>query len=140
VWFGGHSVAAVRRTGRLGDGWLPSFVTPQEYKAKADIIRETAADAGREIDEEHFGALVAYVPEHSRVEPATIIEAVAARRPAVPVEEIIVMGGTTALGERLQAFVEEGASKFVVLPLVAPTDWRSELTEVRESVAAPLES
>ena len=74
VWFGGHSVAALRRTGRLGDGWLPSFVTPQEYKEKADVVRETAADAGREIDEEHFGALVAYVPEGALEKARPIME------------------------------------------------------------------
>src|SRR2546423_898971 len=51
VWFGGHSSAALRRTGRLGDGWLPSFVAPDEYKQKADVVRETAGSVGRGIDE-----------------------------------------------------------------------------------------
>ena len=29
VWIGGRSDAAMRRTGRLGDGWLPSAITPR---------------------------------------------------------------------------------------------------------------
>jgi probable F420-dependent oxidoreductase len=140
VWFGGHSTAALRRTGRLGDGWLPSFVTPEEYKAKADLVRTVAAEAGREVDEEHFGALLAYVPERAARDPQPIIDAFAARRPKVPAAEVIVTRGRGQLRERLDAFLEQGASKFVVVPLVAPVDWRAELSDLREGVAAPLEA
>ena len=63
VWFGGHSEAACKRVGRVGTGWLPSFVAPSEYKAKVDLIKEEAARNGREIEEDHYGALVPYVPD-----------------------------------------------------------------------------
>jgi probable F420-dependent oxidoreductase len=139
VWFGGHSTATLRRTGRLGDGWLPSFVTPAEYKAKADVVRETAADAGREIDEEHFGALLAYVPEPTTADAGPIVAALAARRPGVPPDEIVVTAGDRALRDRLEGFVEQGASKFVVVPLVAPIDWPAELEALRQGVAIALE-
>ena len=140
VWFGGHSIPAVRRTGRLGDGWLPSFVTPEEYKPKADLVREVAAEHGREIDEEHFGALIAYVPDDAAADAGPIIQAFAARRPEVPAEDVIVTGGRSELRDRLERFVDQGASKFVVVPLVPPSDWRAELEQLRTSVAAPLES
>jgi probable F420-dependent oxidoreductase len=140
VWFGGHSAPALRRTGRLGDGWLPSFVTPGEYKAKADIVREAAATAGREIDEEHFGALVAYVPVGAAAAAEPIVKPFSARRPDVSPEDVIALDGHRGLRERLEAFVDQGASKFVVVPLVAPQDWRAELAELRAAVAIPLES
>lgn len=138
VWFGGHSDAAARRVGRLGDGWLPSFVTPEEYKAKADLARETAAAAGREIDPEHFGALVGYVPPEPAADPAPVLQALAARRPDVRPDDLAV-AGDAALCARLEAFVEQGASKFVVLPLVPPAEWGAELARLRASVAAPVE-
>jgi probable F420-dependent oxidoreductase len=140
VWFGGHSEPALRRTGRLGDGWLPSFVAPAEYKRKADVVREHAAMAGREIDEEHFGALVAYVPEGMLETARPILELFSQRRPDVPAEEVIVIDGHRALRERLEAFTDQGASKFVVVPLVGPEDWRGELGALRERVAIPLET
>ena len=140
VWFGGHSRAAARRVGRLGDGWLPSFVTPREYRARADVARDAAAGAGREIDEEHFGVLVAYVPENAAADPGPVIDVFAARRPDVPAEEIIVMDGHDGLRRHLEVFVEQGASKFVVVPLVAPAVWRDQLQALRETVARPLES
>jgi probable F420-dependent oxidoreductase len=140
VWFGGHSHAAARRVGRLGDGWLPSFIAPGEYKSRADLVREVAAEAGREIDEEHFGALVAYVPVEAAADPGPIVDAFAARRPGLSPEEIIAMDGHRDLRARLEAFVEQGASKFVVVPLVPPVDWAAELSELRTAVASPLES
>jgi alkanesulfonate monooxygenase SsuD/methylene tetrahydromethanopterin reductase-like flavin-dependent oxidoreductase (luciferase family) len=140
VWFGGHSAPALRRVGRLGEGWLPSFVTPNEYKAKADVVREVAEETGREIDEEHFGALLAYVPEGGMSAARPIVEAFAARRPGVPAEEVIALEGHRSLVERLEAFVDQGASKFVVVPLVSPQNWRAELAELRERVAVPLEN
>lgn len=140
VWFGGHSAPALRRTGRLGDGWLPSFVTPEEYKPKADAVREAAAQAGREIDEEHFGALVAYVPEDADGDASSIVAAFRARRPDVAAEDVMVLEGRRALRERLERFIDHGASKFVVVPLIPPRAWETELAELRDDVAIPLET
>ena len=71
VWLGGRAKSELRRVGRLGDGWLPSFSTPAEVAAGRVVVEEAAADAGREIEEEHYGALVIYVrdeiPELARV-------------------------------------------------------------------------
>ena len=39
----------LRRVGRLGDGWLPSFCTPADAGRRA-AIEEAAAAAGRAID------------------------------------------------------------------------------------------
>ena len=33
LWLGGSAPAALRRAGRLGDGWLASFLTPEESAA-----------------------------------------------------------------------------------------------------------
>jgi len=32
LWIGGNSEAAMRRAGRLGDGWIPSFITPEQFR------------------------------------------------------------------------------------------------------------
>jgi probable F420-dependent oxidoreductase len=140
IWFGGHSTAALRRVGTIGDGWLPSFVGPSEYKAKADLVREFAALSGREIEEEHYGALVAYAAPWFRDDVGPVLEAIAKRRPDVALEDVVVVGTHEALRARLEAFVDQGASKFVVIPLGRPRDWSEELARLRHSVAQPLES
>jgi len=140
VWFGGTSNPALRRVATLGEGWLPSFVTAAEYAAKAEQIRKLAADAGRQIDDEHFGALIPYLPDGAGVDPDQLLSVVAARRPGVEPRDMVVTGGRNALVERLNAFVDAGASKFVLTPMLAPPDWTEELDAVRSSVVVPIEN
>lgn len=48
VHVGGHSPAAARRAGRLGDGFLPLGVGPDELARLRRILEESARDAGRD--------------------------------------------------------------------------------------------
>src|SRR2546423_938639 len=80
VWLGGIAPSELRRVGRQGDGWLPSFCTPANAIAGRVVVEKAAADAGRAIDPEHFGALVIYT---RRELPERLARAVAARRPGV---------------------------------------------------------
>jgi probable F420-dependent oxidoreductase len=139
IWFGGHSRAALRRTAELGTGWLPSIVTPQEYRQKADTIRELADKAGRRIDEEHFGALVAYLEAAHADVARPFLQAVAARRPGVAIETLVVFGSDGELRDRIEAFISAGASKFVLVPLAAPQRWADELARLHGAVVRPLE-
>ncbi len=54
VWIGGHSGAAVRRAGTIGDGWHPiamrppAMLGPDEYGAKVKELHDWARRAGRD--------------------------------------------------------------------------------------------
>jgi probable F420-dependent oxidoreductase len=48
VHVGGHSPAAARRAGRIGDGFFPFGVNLDELGALADIVRQSASEAGRD--------------------------------------------------------------------------------------------
>jgi phthiodiolone/phenolphthiodiolone dimycocerosates ketoreductase len=49
IWIAGHGPRMLRLTGQYGDGWLPTMVgSPQEYKAKLEVIRAAAREAGRD--------------------------------------------------------------------------------------------
>src|SRR4026209_2955960 len=45
IWIGGKSEAAMRRTARLGDGWIPSFITPDELRVGSQQGPDPAAAA-----------------------------------------------------------------------------------------------
>lgn len=45
---GGRSEAAVRRAGRLGDGWLAIWVSPRRFGSAVEQVESEAAAAGRE--------------------------------------------------------------------------------------------
>jgi probable F420-dependent oxidoreductase len=48
IWFGGGAEAVLRRTGRIGDGWMPQTAPTAEAKARVDRLRAYAADADRD--------------------------------------------------------------------------------------------
>jgi probable F420-dependent oxidoreductase len=48
IWVGGNSEAALRRAGRLGDGWLPQRAPDDEARAMVGRLRDYARDAGRD--------------------------------------------------------------------------------------------
>lgn len=47
VIIGGRSDAAVRRAGRLGDGWLGIWASPRRFAAAVELAADEAARAGR---------------------------------------------------------------------------------------------
>ena len=49
IWCGGRSDGALRRTGRLADGWLSYVVTPEMYRAALEKIDAAAREAGRSV-------------------------------------------------------------------------------------------
>jgi alkanesulfonate monooxygenase SsuD/methylene tetrahydromethanopterin reductase-like flavin-dependent oxidoreductase (luciferase family) len=44
---GGRSDAALRRAGRLGDGWLALWVSPERFARGTELVHATAAEAKR---------------------------------------------------------------------------------------------
>ncbi len=135
VWLGGTSPSELRRTGRLGDGWLPSFTVPSEVEAGWATITEVAARHDRAIEDEHLGALVLYTRGGL---PDAVARVVGSRRPELDPREV-VPDGVGNLRRQLERFVAVGASKFVVVPLIEPDDWGTELDELVAEVK-PLEN
>jgi probable F420-dependent oxidoreductase len=130
VWLGGMAPSELRRTGRLGDGWLPSTCTPAEAAAGRAAINEAASAAGRSIEQEHFGASITYVEDEI---PAYLVDRVTRRRPGVDPRELVPVGleETRLLMER---FIDVGFSKFVVRPAKEPTSWTPELERIADNL------
>jgi probable F420-dependent oxidoreductase len=135
IWLGGSAPAALRRTGRLADGWLASFVSPAEFAACVEQIKEAAAEAGRAIDEDHYGTTIFAAP--SRVELPDRALQLLERRPGLLLEDHIALGAE-ALRELLGRYVEAGASKFVVVPIA--DDLPTWLAEIYTAAVAPVEA
>ena len=130
IWLGGAADVELRRCGRFGDGWLPSFCTPEMAADGWKVVNEAADEHERFMDPEHFGVLVPYshgeLPDSYR----TILDR---RAPGVDAQEIIPVGHN-GLREQLERFVEIGASKFVPILVGEPDDWFAELEGVAEAV------
>ncbi len=70
VWFGGNAEAALRRIGRIGDGWLPQRAPDDVARGMVERVRAYAVDAGRAPDEIGFEPrlTLAGVPEDERAD------------------------------------------------------------------------
>ncbi|HEX4430548.1 MAG TPA: LLM class F420-dependent oxidoreductase [Frankiaceae bacterium] len=51
IILGGNSEPAIRRAGRIADGWFPFTIGPDEFARGADLLREAAEAAGRSADD-----------------------------------------------------------------------------------------
>jgi probable F420-dependent oxidoreductase len=128
IWVGGRSAAAFRRVGRLSDGWLVSSVTPVEVAAGIVSIRKHAAEAGRKIPEDHYGVLMPFVFARDEEEALRIAEASIRRRQDISPDEYAALGTPETMRRKIQAYIEAGATKFVMRP-----------TGPKESVAKQVE-
>ncbi|KXU33818.1 hypothetical protein A0J57_04030 [Sphingobium sp. 22B] len=48
IWIGGMSPAAGQRVARVGDGWHPTAITPEEFRAKTQEVKDLVEKAGRD--------------------------------------------------------------------------------------------
>ncbi|OBF53047.1 LLM class F420-dependent oxidoreductase [Mycobacterium sp. 852002-53434_SCH5985345] len=112
IWLAGSAPGAFRRIGALGDGWLGSFLTPEEARAGREAIERAAAQAGRQIDPDHFGISLA-VTEGDL--PPELAAAARKRRPDVDPAELIATGWDH-LHRQLDAYIDAGLTKFVIRP------------------------
>lgn len=116
VWVGGRSKAAFRRVGRLADGWLVSSITPTEMAEGIAAIRQQAADAGREIPQDHYGVLIPFVFAPTSDEALKIAGPSIRRRQDIAPEECSALGTPDDMRKKIQAYVDAGATKFVMRP------------------------
>ncbi|TFV54710.1 TIGR03854 family LLM class F420-dependent oxidoreductase [Mycobacterium sp. PS03-16] len=112
VWLGGAAPAAFRRIGRYGDGWLGSFLTPDEARRGREQIERVAHEHGREIEADHYGISLAV---GDGTLPAAVVEAVRRRRPDAEPADLFAPDWP-ALHRQLDAYIDAGLSKFVIRP------------------------
>jgi probable F420-dependent oxidoreductase len=73
IWIGGHSPPALRRVGRVADGWFPQFRPRGGLEEAMEVIREGATEAGRDLSGFQFEGRLDYsvrdpekIVEHAR--------------------------------------------------------------------------
>jgi probable F420-dependent oxidoreductase len=122
IWIGGHTDAAVRRAGALGDGWHPialrppAMLLPDEYAAKVRRLHAAAREAGRDPRSITLSLRVPMAVRSPR------IKAPAGDRP-------LFQGTPTEVAGDVRAYAAIGVSHFVFDPTVP--DIKDVLTNMR---------
>jgi probable F420-dependent oxidoreductase len=112
IWLGGSAPAGLRRVGRLADGWLGSLLTPSEARNAVAAINAAADEAGRAVDQDHFGTSLAVAFGGI---PDALAAAIRLRRPDADPASLVADGWAGARA-MISALVDAGLSKFVVRP------------------------
>jgi alkanesulfonate monooxygenase SsuD/methylene tetrahydromethanopterin reductase-like flavin-dependent oxidoreductase (luciferase family) len=121
LWFGGASTAARRRAASVGDGWIPLFLTPDEYGAALVSLRKETAEAGRDPASVEAGVVVyASVGDDDPLERGTTWLSHLYRLPAKAFRRHLVAGPAQACAAALQRFAQAGARHIVVMIAGSP--------------------
>ncbi len=116
-WLGGSSEAAIRRTARFGTGWLAGLETPQIVGPVIEGIKQAAREAGRPIDEDHFGAAFPYRFGDGNDDATRRQIDAFQKRTKRDARDYFAIGGTEEVIAKLREFVAAGAYKFVLRPI-----------------------
>jgi len=119
---GGRSDAAIRRAGRLGDGWLASWCSPRRFAEGVALAAETASGAGREGQLRHHGYQtwvgVGADEEDGRRHVAAAMERFY-RVPFDAFARYTPCGTATEIADELRPYVEAGATALNLTPVGA---------------------
>lgn len=119
LWIGGSSEVAMRRTARLGTGWLGGIDTPEQAKVVVDGIKTALLDTGRNIDEDHYGASFLFRFGSPEDEIVTTTAKGFSARIKGSADRYLVAGNADDMIKRIEEFLAAGCQKFVMLPMAS---------------------
>ena len=118
LWIGGSSKAAIRRTARLGTGWLGGIASPAQVAPVIEAIHAELAKGSRTIDSDHYGAGFPFrFGSWDDPLPARI-----AANPKGRPADYLAVGDASTILERVAQYRDAGVSKFVLIPLAEDPD------------------
>lgn len=130
LWVGGSAAQAIERTARWGTGWQAGIETPEQVAPVIAAIKDKAAELGRAIDVDHFGAGFGY-RFGSADDPISrrYREALTQRLGHAP-DGYLAIGGSEEIMALLHAFRQAGVHKFILRPIAYGTDDMIEQTQL----------
>ncbi|MBP2703297.1 LLM class flavin-dependent oxidoreductase [Microbispora sp. RL4-1S] len=140
IWLGGATPAALVRTGRHYDGWLPYPPDPADYAAGLLGVRQAAAEAGRRAEDVTPALFVSVRIDDGPEGGRRALDAYARTTYGMPLEELeriqaVVTGTAEQVLAGLRRYVAAGARHIVVrLGALDLREQRDQLDRVAELI------
>lgn len=138
----GMRPGALRRAGRLGDGWLPYMLTARRYAASLELVREHARSTGRDpdglISAVVLFALVGDDGETTREEArAHLSRRYGTEFEPYQIEKLCIAGTPAECIDRIGEYVCAGVRHFSLNPCAAGDDFLEQCRRLHDDVVAP---
>ncbi len=140
IWIGGRSEAALRRTGRLGDGWLVSSVSPAEVEVGIQSIRAYASEARRQVPDDHYGVLIPYYFAATADKALEVAGRSIRQRGDMSIADFTAFGTADQVRAKVAAYIASGATKFIMRPCGPFEGWREQVRMLAQEVLGPLQT
>jgi alkanesulfonate monooxygenase SsuD/methylene tetrahydromethanopterin reductase-like flavin-dependent oxidoreductase (luciferase family) len=117
LWVGGSSTAARRRAAAVGDGWVPLFLTPEDYAPAVASLRRETEQAGRD-PESVEPAVVVFARVGADDEASALGAEWLAHMYGVPAkafERHLVAGEPESCAAALRGYVDAGARHILIM-------------------------
>lgn len=141
IWCGGRSPGALKRTGRLADGWMSYVVTPDMYRSALAAIFAAAQAANRKLTRFGTGHLLFTCVDDSydkaldaATQTLSVRYAMDFRKAA---QRYCALGPPAQIAERIREFHAAGV-RHLVLDLVGPYERRDAQIERVAADVLPL--
>ncbi|MEV0092212.1 LLM class flavin-dependent oxidoreductase [Streptomyces sp. NPDC050738] len=136
IWLAGATPAALKRTGRLYDGWLPYPPAPADYESGLHEVHRAAADAGRAPEGITPALFISVRIDDDAQSGRRALGDYAQAMYGVPLEDLekiqaVVTGSGSEVLEHLSRYVTAGARHLVIrLGALDLRDQRDQLEKV----------
>lgn len=132
LWCGGRSDAALRRAGRMADGWISYVVSPRRFASGLETIAKAAAEAGRPRERFGTGHLLFTRIDSSYESALDAASEHLSQRYAMDFRDATrryaALGSPDGVAETIASFRDAGV-RHVVLDPVGPAEARDEQLE-----------
>ncbi len=116
LWIGGSSKVAIRRTARIGTGWQAGAESPAEAATVVEAIKAACREAGRTIDDDHYGSGFYFRFGGWDDGPLPFLVKNYQKRTGRDPKYSFAVGDAKAICARIEEYVAAGISKFVLRP------------------------
>lgn len=141
IWFGGRKDPALRRIGRLGDGYLAYVVSPEMYRNALVTIDQAATEAGRTLIPFGTGHLLFTRLDHTYEEALDRATETLSARYAMDfrsaAQRYCALGTPAMVAERIREFHVAGV-RHVILDMLGPYQQKTQQIEWFAKDALPL--